>query len=129
MTAQRKLILEVLESSSDHPTAEEIFQHARLCDPTLNLSTVYRTMRWLQEEGLVSPRWFEDERRQERFDTTLGEETDHYHFRCHICNAIIEFPEPLMDMIKQEYQKRYGGRVESATLTLYGICESCRNQV
>lgn len=129
MTAQRRLILEVLESSPDHPTAEEIFQHARLCDPTLNLSTVYRTLRWLQEEGLVSPRWFEDERRQERFDTVLGEETDHYHFRCHICNTIIEFPEPLMETIKQEYQQRFGGRVESATLTLYGVCESCRTQV
>lgn len=129
MTAQRKLILEVLENAPDHPTAEEIYHHARLCDPTLNLSTVYRTLRWLQEQGLVSPRWFEDERRQERFDTTLGEETDHYHFRCHICNAIIEFPEPLMETIKQDYQKRCGGRVESATLTLYGVCASCIDQV
>ena len=127
MTAQRRLILEVLESTPDHPTAEEIFHNARLCDPTLNLSTVYRTLRWLQEEGMVSPRWFEDERRQERFDTVVDEDTDHYHFRCRVCNTIVEFPEPLIEEIKRAYQGRYGGQVESATLTFYGVCQRCEH--
>lgn len=126
MTAQRKLILEVLESSPDHPTAEEIYTRARESDESLHLSTVYRTMRWLEEEGLVSSRWFDDERRQERFDPVTDDQVDHYHFRCRVCNAIVEFPEPLIDKIKANYQVRFGGVVENATLTLYGVCEHCR---
>ncbi len=125
MTAQRRLILEVLEECPGHPTAEEIYQQARQSDATLHLSTVYRTLRWLEEEGFVSPRWFEDERRTERFDTLTDAEKDHFHFRCRICNRIVEFPELLIETIKAGYESHYGGKVESASLTLYGICEKC----
>jgi Fe2+ or Zn2+ uptake regulation protein len=125
MTAQRKLILAVLESYPDHPTAEDIYTRALEQDASLHLSTVYRTLRWLEEEGFVSPRWFEDERRQERFDTISDEKHDHHHFRCRLCNQIVEFPEPLIDEIKALYEERFGGSVESASLTLYGVCKAC----
>ena len=126
MTAQRRQILEVLESGEDHPTAEEIYQRARAADESLHLSTVYRTLRWLEEEGFVSPRWFEDERRQERFDPVTQASADHHHFRCRICNEIVEFSDPLLEKIKDTYQEQFGGRVESASLTLYGVCEKCK---
>lgn len=126
MTAQRRLILEALETGEDHPTAEEIYLRARANDETLHLSTVYRTLRWLEEEGFVSPRWFEDERRQERFDPVTQDSADHYHFRCRICNNIVEFSEPLLETIKNAYQEHFGGSVESASLTLYGVCNQCK---
>jgi Fe2+ or Zn2+ uptake regulation protein len=125
MTSQRRIVLEALEACPDHPTAEEIYQRARESDESLHLSTVYRTLRWLEEEGFVSPRWFEDEHRQERFDTVGSDDNDHYHFRCRICNAIVEFSEPMVEEIKTAYQKQFGGRIESATLVLYGVCERC----
>ena len=127
MTPQRRLILDALKCCADHPTAEEIYLRARASDTSLHLSTVYRTLRWLEEEGFVSPRWFEDERRQERFDPVSDNNPDHFHFRCRVCNAIVEFPQPLIEEIKQAYQEHYGGQVESATLTLYGICQRCQN--
>lgn len=128
MTSQRRIIVEALLDCPDHPTAEEIFAHARQSDPSLHLSTVYRTLRWLEEEGFVSPRWFEDERRQERFDPVMDEGNDHYHFRCRICNEIVEFSEPRIIAIKAAYEAQFGGRVESATLTLYGVCERCSSK-
>jgi Fe2+ or Zn2+ uptake regulation protein len=130
MTAQRRLVLEALGNSPDHPTAEEIYTRAREMDTSLHLSTVYRTLRWLEEEGFVSPRWFEDERRQERFDPVSGDDRDrdHHHFRCRICNGIVEFPEPVIEEIKAAYENRFGGKVESATLTLYGICAECQKR-
>ena len=129
MTAQRRLILDALESCSDHPTAEEIYMRVRKSDESLHLSTVYRTLRWLEEEGFVSPRWFEDERRQERFDPVTDENCDHYHFRCRVCNTIVEFPEPLLESIKSAYEQHFGGKVESATLILYGVCEDCQKRI
>ncbi len=125
MTAQRRLILEALGDSPDHPTAEDIYLRVREIDASVHLSTIYRTLRWLEEEGLVNPRWFDDERRQERFDPVLDDDHDHYHFRCRICNEIIEFSEPAIETIKTAYERNNGGKVESATLTLYGICEDC----
>ena len=54
MTAQRRLILDLLQESDSHPTAEELYALARQSDPSLNLSTVYRTLNWLEERGFVS---------------------------------------------------------------------------
>ena len=49
MTPQRRLILQILETLTSHPTAEELYYLAHQQDPTLNLSTVYRTLRWLEQ--------------------------------------------------------------------------------
>ena len=127
MTSQRKLILEALQDCPDHPTAEELYERVRESDPTLNLSTVYRTLRWLEEAGFVNPRWFEDERRRERFDPVdqPGSVQEHYHFRCKRCNRIVEFSSPLLAKIVQDYEQEYQAQVESSALTLYGICQDC----
>ncbi len=123
MTAQRQLILETLEDHSGHPTAEEIYQLAREQDPSLHLSTVYRTLRWLEQEGLVKPRLFKDDRLQERFDPVHP--TDHHHFVCLGCKKVIEFDNRLLESIKASFAKENGSRVDSAALVLYGLCSSC----
>jgi Fe2+ or Zn2+ uptake regulation protein len=125
MTAQRKLILEKLGSMSGHPTAEELFDAVCLEDESLHLSTVYRTLRWLEEQNLVTPRWFEDERRQERFDTQQDEPNDHYHFKCQNCEKIIEFSDAQVEGIKQSFSLLNGAEVRQASLVLYGICREC----
>jgi Fe2+ or Zn2+ uptake regulation protein len=128
MTAQRRLIFETLIACDDHPTAEEIFKRASRVKPELNLSTVYRTLRWLEQAGLVNTRLFEGEPRQERFDPVGERPTDHYHFRCRGCNAIIEFPAPLLEAIKAQFSQEHGASVDSASLTLYGLCAACREK-
>ncbi len=125
MTAQRRLILETLAQCKDHPTAEEIYTRARSENPALNLSTVYRTMRWLEQEGLVNGRLFEDERRQERFDPVEDKTHGHYHFRCRICNRIIEFPAPLLEQIGHQFESEHQAKIESMSLVLYGLCKDC----
>jgi Fe2+ or Zn2+ uptake regulation protein len=130
MTGQRKSILEILEQHPGHPTAEEIYARVRLSDPEINLSTIYRTLRWLEENGFVSPRWFEDDGRRERFDpvTTAEDDGEHFHFRCRVCNRITEFEEPLMAAVRSAFAERSGAAVDSATLVLYGVCEECQRE-
>jgi Fe2+ or Zn2+ uptake regulation protein len=125
MTAQRRLIIETLANCTDHPTAEEIFKRASRENADLNLSTVYRTLRWLEHEGLVNTRLFEGEHRQERFDPVGEGDAEHYHFRCRNCNAIVEFPAPQVDTIKQQFEDEQDVIVESVSLTLYGLCSNC----
>ena len=126
MTNQRRLILETLSHYADHPTAEEIYERVRLKNRALNLSTVYRTLRWLEQRGLVNTRVFEDERCQERFDPIIKDDgMDHYHFRCSQCNQIIEFSTQYLENIKSQYCSEYGGLVQKASLILYGTCASC----
>jgi Fe2+ or Zn2+ uptake regulation protein len=123
MTSQRRMILEALNDLGSHPTAEEIFAVVNQRDPTVNLSTVYRTLRWLEQEGLVSARRFDEGRRQERFDAVLPAE--HHHFQCTVCKAVIEFDHPSIRAIKSQFAASSGCRVESASVMLYGICPDC----
>jgi Fe2+ or Zn2+ uptake regulation protein len=126
MTAQRRLLLSILESLREHPTAEELFLLARQQDPSLNLSTVYRTLRWLEGENLVSTRVFAEERRQERFDAALPSE--HHHFMCTHCKNVIEFDTGLFGSIKSQFQELNGASVATGSIVLYGLCSNCRKE-
>jgi len=125
MTAQRRLILEALECLGCHPTAEDVYDEVRQRGSGLNLSTVYRTLRWLEQEGLISARRFDDEGRQERFDPALPAE--HHHFVCSVCKCVIEFDDPLIDNIKAGFENSTRSIVELASVTLYGKCNRCKD--
>lgn len=126
MTSQRRLILQILEGLTSHPTAEEVYQLAHQQDATLNLSTVYRTLRWLEQENLVSARVFQEERRQERFDPAYPSE--HHHFMCTECKKVIEFDSRLFDKVKSEFERASSAFVQTGTIVLYGVCCTCLNQ-
>jgi Fe2+ or Zn2+ uptake regulation protein len=123
MTSQRRLILQTLQTMSGHPTAEEIYTAARQLDASLNLSTVYRNLRWLEENDLISPRQFEGERVQQRFDPVSPKE--HFHFCCRNCGEIIEFSDAAIDEIHSRFEEQYGAQVNQVSLVLYGICKCC----
>jgi Fur family transcriptional regulator, ferric uptake regulator len=123
MTLQRRIILETLDDLTDHPTADELYILARKADPNINLSTVYRTLRWLQTENLVQSRFFEEERHPERFDSMAPEE--HHHFICTTCRKVIEFDSDLVNSLKQNFQNETGATIRSGSLILYGTCAQC----
>jgi len=127
MTGQRQLILEAVERHPNHPSAEEIYALVRRSDPAINLSTVYRTLRWLGENGFIASRWFEFDGRRERFDTAPADQphAEHFHFRCRACNQIIEFDEPTIESVRQSFQQTSGARVDAVNLTFYGLCPAC----
>lgn len=124
MTSQRRMIVETLQELGSHPTAEEIHEIVSRRDSSLHLSTVYRTLRWLEQEGLVSTHYFGDER-QERFDPSLPSE--HYHFVCTQCKQIIEFDSLLVNAIKAQFELHSGAQVETGSVVLYGTCSTCRD--
>lgn len=123
MTTQRRLLFSILDSLGEHPTAEELFHIARQRDSTLNLSTVYRTLRWLENENLVSTRVFAEDRRQERFDAALPSE--HHHFMCTNCRTVIEFDTELLEFIKLRFQEKNDASVTTGSIVLYGLCRNC----
>jgi Fe2+ or Zn2+ uptake regulation protein len=126
LTLQRRLIVQVLENINSHPTAEELHALVKERDPSVHLSTIYRTLRWLEDEGLVSARLFNDEFHQERFDPMAPSE--HYHFLCIRCKKVIEFNTLLVNAIKAQFELHSGAMVETGSVVLYGVCADCRNQ-
>ena len=125
MTAQRRLILEALQNMGGHPTADDLYIVVSKIDKNIHISTVYRTLRWLEQEGLVKARFFGDER-FERFDPALP--IEHYHFVCTVCKQIYEFDSLLVKAIKTQFETHSGAQIESGSVVLYGICANCLEQ-
>ncbi len=126
MTLQRRLVLTILEHSAAHPTAEEVYQLARQQDPTINRSTVYRTLRWLEETGFVSTLHFGTDRKADHFDPSTQLEGNHFHFRCRVCNKIIEFSDPQVQSFVTGFAGQHNATVENVELVLYGVCNQCK---
>ena len=53
MTPQRMMILSIIEGSDTHISAEEIYAQVIAMYPRVNISTVYRTLELLKEQGLI----------------------------------------------------------------------------
>ncbi len=102
MTSQRRLILRTLNELGGHPTADEICAAARQQDASLHPSTVYRTLAWLENAGLVNHRHLDagqDNRHSERFDPATP--IEHHHFVCTACSQVIEFESSHVDVIRR----------------------------
>ena len=75
MTGQRRVIARVLSDAEDHPDAEELHRRAAAIDPHISIATVYRTVRLLEEAGILERHDFRDGR--SRYEEVPDEHHDH----------------------------------------------------
>ena len=122
LTAQRCLILEVLEKSAEHLDADALYDQARTRDPDISLATVYRTLAVFKDMGLVE----EHRLGEEHGHYEPVRDQPHYHFTCLECGKVIEFDTPLVAQIQRELSEQEGVRVTGAHLHLSGYCTQCR---
>ena len=53
LTRQRKIVLDVVQAGDHHPTPAEVFDSARKKMPGISFATVYNSLRFLKDAGLV----------------------------------------------------------------------------
>ena len=119
-TPQREVVLALIRSSFDHPTAEGIHQKARSYVPDISLATVYRTLRLLKEKGLIQE--FSGGASPSRFDGSVHE---HEHVRCVCCGSVEDVELPEVAGIRERVAERTGFRVGRFPLLFHGICREC----
>jgi Fur family peroxide stress response transcriptional regulator len=121
LTRQRQAVLQVVRERDDHPTASEIFQSARLRLPTISYATVYNSLRFLKEAGLVHEINFGDS--ASRYDR----ETDrHDHAICNDCGKLVDFDLPQAADLMRAAARKSKFKPASVHLTLRGVCPDCR---
>lgn len=120
-STRRELILETLAQVGRHVTAEELHQEVRQRDPRIGAATIYRTLRVLQDGGIVAERHFEGG--ATRFEL-VGEHHD--HLICTSCGKIVEFEDEAIELEQQRVAARYGFELRSHRHELYGVCVDCR---
>jgi Fur family ferric uptake transcriptional regulator len=126
MTNQRQIILDVIDRSRDHLTADDITARAQRLDRTINPSTVYRTLSLLKDRGLIEARYYDQDAHREVFEPTPN--TEHYHFTCSRCGRVIEFESEHVPALRAQLQNEFGVEVRTACLCVTGLCEKCRAQ-
>jgi Fur family transcriptional regulator, peroxide stress response regulator len=121
LTRQREAVLQVVRDRDDHPTASEIFQSARLRLPSISYATVYNSLRFLKEAGLVYEINFGDS--ASRYDR----ETDrHDHAICNDCGKLVDFDLPQAVELMRAAARKSKFKPASVHLTLRGLCPDCR---
>ena len=122
LTSERQLILR-RATTHLHFSAEELVKDVRVIDPSVSRMTVFRTLRLLQQAGLVEKHDFRYG--PPYYEVTYGK-AHHDHLMCVRCGEIIEFQEQRVELLQQAVVKRYGYQLLSHTHKLYGLCQACQ---
>jgi len=117
---QREEILNYLQNTTAHPTAEQIYQDLKHTMPSLSLATVYRNLNLLQELNMVSK--LDTGAPVDRFDANIK---SHAHFICDVCHEVFDIFTDLVDLKKFKHDMGKDFTVKSHRLYLYGTCEKC----
>jgi Fur family ferric uptake transcriptional regulator len=116
MTGQRRLIIKVLENSKDHPDVETLFERANKIDNKVSIATVYRTVRTLQNAGILEKLEFNDGR--SRFEDAVRKHHDHLIDLD--TGKVIEFFDKEIEQIQKKIAKKLGYKLTGHKLELYG---------
>jgi Fur family ferric uptake transcriptional regulator len=116
MTGQRRVVARVLSDAGDHPDVEELYRRASALDQHISIATVYRTVRLLEEKGILERRDFGGGRA--RYEPT--EDGPHYHLIDVETGKVIEFQDPEHERLMHTIAGRLGFDVVSLRLELFG---------
>ena len=119
LTDQRKLIVRLLEETiSDtkfHPDVDEIFKRASKIDKKISVATVYRTVKLLEEHGIIDKHDFKAGKARYEVST----ENHHDHLIDVNSGEIIEFVDDEIEQLKKKIANRLGYDLIDHRLELY----------
>lgn len=115
MTGQRRVILEVLSGSDDHPSVETVHQRVKEIDASISIATVYRTLHLLDQLNLVQRHDFNEN--YSRFEVNL----EHHHHMIDLqTGEVIEFQNQELERLKIRVAHDLGYELIDHRLELYG---------
>lgn len=117
LTGQRRTIAKVLTEADDHPSANELFRRCTVADPKISLSTLYRTLRILEEARIIQSHDFGEG--YARFE--VAKEEPHDHLIDLVSGDVHEFNHPDLERLKQFIAKEFGYDVVRHRVELYAI--------
>jgi Fur family ferric uptake transcriptional regulator len=123
VTLPRLKILQFLETSGQHLSAEVIHQRLLGSGEDLALATVYRALAQFEVAGLVIRHHFDSEHAV--FE--LNDGNHHDHLVCLQCGNIAEFFDSAIEALQEEIAKAHGFILNDHRLCLYGVCRNCIN--
>ena len=117
MTEQRKVIVQVLAESKDHPDVELVYKRASEIDNNIGIATVYRTIRLFEENNIIQRHEFKEGRF--RYEEVRDEHHDHLiDVRS---GKVVEFQNDAIEELQKRVAKELGYELIDHRLELYGV--------
>ena len=121
---QRETIKEYLRSTTEHPTADMVYDKVRETFPNISLGTVYRNLSLLEEIGEII-----------KISTGVGPDhydyntAPHYHFICRGCGRVMDIDLDFADELMTQVQESTDLAIESCSVSFTGLCPDCKNEL
>jgi Fur family peroxide stress response transcriptional regulator len=119
LTQQRRAVIEALQKSSEHPSAEEMYRNLKRRYPSLSLATVYKTLHTLRELGLAS--LVNAPHAEARYDAITG---THHHAICVDCGRIQDLFDRRLDRLRAPRGAK-GFKTINHSVHFLGRCAGC----
>lgn len=115
MTNQRRIIIELIDDSDDHPDVDTIYRRAIEIDNTISLATIYRTVGVLEQAGIIDKLDVGDGKA--RYELS-GEH--HEHLVDVDSGEIHEFQHEELESLKEKIAQDMGFELVGHRLELFG---------
>ena len=113
----------MLLGTTAHPNAEMIYKTLEPTNPTMSLATVYKTLDFFKQLGLVQ-------------ELNVGESSSRYdavvrchpHTVCRICGRVDDLHIDALTEVARKLVPDLDFDVECEQLILYGVCKECQEK-
>ena len=113
---QRKVIKNIVRSTKSHPSADWIFNKAKMVIPNISLGTVYRNLKYLEKIGEINT-ILDDQITRYDGNTKL-----HHHLKCTKCGDLIDISN-YNNIIPKKILDKYKFTIKEVNLMILGECQ------
>lgn len=124
VTQQREAIAQVVLSSSEHLSVEEIEARLREAGDKIGKATIYRTLDLLVRSRLVVEHDFGEGFK--RYENRLSQGPVHEHLICLECGRVTEFESWEVQDVQNRVTQQHGFKPLRHKLEIYGLCRPCQ---
>lgn len=120
-TWQKTAVLRELENTQEFVSAQELHQKITVSGKKLGLTTVYRALTEMVDQGLADSLSLSDGEMRYRICTP----EHHHHLICRSCGKTVEFDLPGFEELALAVAKENSFTDLSHEIELFGVCQSC----
>ncbi|OGO66621.1 MAG: hypothetical protein A2030_12000 [Chloroflexi bacterium RBG_19FT_COMBO_50_10] len=122
ITPQREMIIEAIAHSGEHISAEQVFAQIQKRTHSVNITTVYRTLELLVQQGLAS----RIDLGKDRVIYATHQHGPHIHLVCRQCGQVIDADPNLLLTLNDQLNSGYQFAADLQHISVLGLCSDCQ---
>jgi Fur family peroxide stress response transcriptional regulator len=124
LTPQRRVLLETLVESVDHPSAEQLYSRVHRKLPGVSRATVFRILEQLAANRIIGKACHPG--RSARYDVITE---IHHHLVCLRCESMTDIFDDSLDKVALPDTTAHGFNTVDFRVQLRGYCRPCQQQM